>query len=230
MDCTNVRSQTLIELMHKVLSLNAQDVKGTRSQYCWNEIFVKYEAVEALDDPNLSDDVRQCICFMLNDTLSRAIFQQYAPLLERVTVPVYERSYRGEIANLMEMNLVAAIPKQAGWWWTITGEFTYDGVDYTVDNEIYWTGSRFKLFGYSVEQGDTTVVAIEIETGALYENTEKRIANPLGKSHYLLEVTDSENNTMVDKLCPDPEDPQNYILIQTGIDVPEGLKIKVIGW
>ena len=69
----------------------------------------------------------------------------------------------------------------------------------------------------------------EILTGPLSAGQVKSIKHNLGLLQSFLSVRQDDNQVMIQKLCVDPENPQNCILIESSIDLIDGLVIEIIG-
>lgn len=229
MDATQIKARAMSEMLYKAESLCRQDIMGIKSKYTWDELFLKFNAYKILDDVNAEEATKQCVMFWLNDTIDSKIVSNNTKEIQKIYVYLTEPHYRGEIYTAQQMTIINASYKEAGWWWSIAGRFTFDGVTYNPQQEVYWTGTQWSLFGYDMGQG-SPVVAVDIETGALVANVEKSVAHNLNKTSFQLEVKDVENNVFVDTLKPDPSDPHNSIIIKVGIDMPDGLTVSVIGY
>ena len=227
MDCNNVKNLAVIELLHKSLSLAKQELYGTKSPYCWDEAMVKYSFIKAYEAQDTESATKKCICFFLNDNTNQGLVGQYLPSITNVYIPINEQSYRGTVATEAQMIAIAAQPKVEGWWWSVIGNFTYNGDTYLAGDEIFWNSLGFHQFGAS---SISSLVAVDINTGALQANVAKSITHNLGKASYQLEVKDNTNNVFVNMLMPDPGNPTNRILIEVGDDIPDGLIVSIIGY
>jgi hypothetical protein len=230
MDKNQIIAKATVELLYKAESLSNQDTLGVKSKYSWNEVIMKFRALELLQDDTADETAQECAMNWLNDTIDQKIVTQYTPLTQKIYIPITERHYRGTIANAQQMALVDAQAKKEGWWWNIIGSFTYEGIAYYPEHEIYWTSTGFSIFGYGGAIGTVPAVGMDLETGALVADTPKTLVHGLGKEHYTLVAYDGDNITLVDQLHVDPANPTNAVIIQVGVDIPDGLVIKIIGY
>jgi hypothetical protein len=60
---------------------------------------------------------------------------------------VYGQPYRGTVSSSSQMTVLDSQQKVEGWWWSVTGNFTYDGITYTIGDEIYWNNEGFNILG-----------------------------------------------------------------------------------
>lgn len=78
--------------------------------------------------------------------------------------------------------------------------------------------------------GTVSLNAKTINTGALVANTPKTITHDFNLADYQLQVNDSNNNADVNTLKKDPADPTNKIIVETGVSLPGGLDVSIIGY
>lgn len=236
MDCTNVKNLATLDMVHRAMSLAAEDVYGIKSPYNWNDLIMKFEAIRTYNNTDTSPDIKQCICQYLNETTDQASVAQYITNVSNIYVSICcESAYRGEIANFSQMLYADEMPKVEGWWWSITGNFTYQGVDYVAGDEIYWNGTGFHFYGGVSGAGNTlyTPYVKDVETGELFADEDKIVIHGMysttSKTHFRYIVSDSNNTVLVDSIRDDPESLDNFI-IRVGVNVPEGLTVTVFAY
>ena len=225
-DVINVKNQTVIELMHKVQSLARQDLYGIKSKYCWDEVLFKYSAVQLIEDDAAENETKLCAGRLLNDSLSQGIVNQYAPTITNTYITVCDKPYRGVIPTTDVMNTVNNLQKQEGWWWAVTGNFTFGGVDYHAGDEIYWNSTGFHFYGGAGSGG--TFAGLSVETGALVGLVDKTITHALGREPIIIKAVVDNNQILVNKLDVDPANPTTKVIIQVEESMPLGLTIKMI--
>jgi hypothetical protein len=236
MDCTNIKNMATLEMVHKGMSLAAQDVFGTKSPYCWDDLLVKHQAIKAYNDSSTPQDIKECICQFLNETTDSAAVAEYITNVSNIYVSICcESAYRGTISNFSQMLYADEMPKVEGWWWSITGDFTYQGVDYVDGDEIYWNGTGFHFYGGVSGAGNTlyTPYVKDVETGELFADTDKSVIHGMysttNKTNFRYIVSDSNNTVLVDSIRDDPDSIDSFI-IRTGVDVPGGLTVTVFAY
>jgi hypothetical protein len=229
MDTTNVANQTLIEMMHKSQSLARQDLYGIKSKYCWDELIFKFKAVQLIESETAEEATKKCATFLLNDTLDSKIVNTYINTITNVYVPVYEQHYHGVIPDLNTMTNIDNEHKNEGWWWSITGNFTFEGVDYTAGDEIYWNSTGFHFFGGTGSGGGGTyLTGVRISTGPLEGLVEKTLPHTLGREPYILQAKDGNNIYFVNTLKVDPANPTTKVIIMVEESLIDGLTITLV--
>ena len=70
----------------------------------------------------------------------------------------------------------------------------------------------------------------DVATGALTANTLTTVTHSFGLTDYQIEVRDADNNVEVKTLKKSTTDPTNAVIIEVGVDLPNGLTISIIGY
>ncbi len=228
MDANNIKNQTLVELLHKTHALAQSEIMGLKSKYCWDEVVFKFDMIQLLEDTNAESDTLECVTQYLNDVLDTKIVTQYQSSITNQYIPKYEQAYRGTIANASQFALVAAQPKVEGWWWRITGNFDYESVSYTTEDEIYWNASGFHFFGGAGSGGSSTFEPTTCETGVLVSGEPKIVNHTLGRRPYMWQAFDADGKVTFIDIVVNPLDVNGSIIVTVEEGTSDGYTISLI--
>jgi len=228
MDSNNIKNQTLVETIHKTVSLARQDVLGIKSKYCWDEVILKYNMIELLEDTEAVLATQNCATQFLNSTMDTKVVAQYQSTITNQYIPIPEQSYRGEIANAAQMALVNSQSKQPGWWWSITGNFDYSGDSYVTGDEIYWNTSGFHFYGGAGSGGSSTFEPTTCETGVLVSGEPKIVNHTLGRRPYMWQAFNVDGKVELIDIVVNPLDVNGSIIVTVEEGTSDGYTISLI--
>ena len=228
MDASNVITETLVELIHKASDLSYNDLIGAKSEYCWNEIIMKMNLVELLEDPLADKSTKKCAKSLLSSTIDRKIVSEYHSAITVIYTPVYEQSYRGLIPSAEEFERISTMTKTEGWWWRISGEFTHSGTEYHNDDEIYWNNSGFHFFGGSGSGSSSSFTPLTVSTGPLIGGEPKLIPNALGRRPFMIQVFDQNWRQIFIDILPTPGSETTSLTVSVEESTSEGYTITLI--
>jgi hypothetical protein len=175
MDTRQIRDKALVELLYKAESLCYNEVLGTPTKYCWDDLLMKYQAIKVIDDSAAEEDTQQCAAAWLNERIDQRIVSIQSATLDRMYIPLYGQPYRGTISSASQMAIIDAQPKVEGWWWSITGVFTYDGTSYAPGDEIFWNRYGFNFLGKGGGI-DTAITNLTVSGTTIYKVAAETLA------------------------------------------------------
>jgi hypothetical protein len=147
MNITNLKNDTMLYLIDRVAESAKQNVYGYLSVINLDDLLVTFSIIEMVEDGENIDCAYNALSGYLNSVRSTITGSRLNTVRYVQASSSGGNSYRGSLANNSEAILAETGTNTDGDWWSISGDFTHDGVNYFTGEEVFWKSGAFEKSG-----------------------------------------------------------------------------------